>query len=308
MSSQRPEIGAGGEGVDMSDETVFVTGSTDGIGREAAVSFARMGADVVVHGRDRAKGEEVVNTISRTDGSGELLIADLSTQDAVHDLADEVEDVVGGLDVLANNAGGWFSDGRLTEDGVEFTFAVNHLAPFVLTAELLPLLKESDRGRVVTTSSNAHRRGGDLSKDDVTTVDGYSGLRSYCRSKLANVLFTRELSRRLSESGSSVTANCFHPGAIPGSGFARGTPLPFRIASTAVSALPTAIESLIVTTVPEGAETLVYLAASPEVDDVSGEYFKNCRPKEPSRDAKDDGKARDLWETSEDLTGVEYGL
>jgi NAD(P)-dependent dehydrogenase (short-subunit alcohol dehydrogenase family) len=301
----KPENGAGVEGVDMSGKTAVVTGSTSGIGRETALALGRLGAYVVVHGRDEEKGREVAKEVRNTDGDATFLRSDFSRTDNVLDFADDVRDEVDRLDVLLNNAGGLFSDGRLIDDGVEYTFAVNHLAPFVLTAELLPLLRDTD-GRVVTTSSGAHTRT-EMNFDTVTDTDGYSAFRIYCQSKLANVMFTRELARRLRADGSQVTANCFHPGAVPGTGFPRETPLPFRIAARAVSALPDSIESLFVTTVPKGAETQVYLAASPELD-VSGEYFYRNRPREPSKEAKDDEKAHRLWELSRELTGIEYEL
>jgi len=144
--------------------------------------------------------------------------------------------------------------------------------------------------------------------DALTDVEGYSGFTAYCRSKLANILFTQELARRLDADDAPVTANCFHPGAVPGTGFPRETPLPFRLVARAVSAMPDAVESLVATTVPEGAETQVYLTVSSDVTDVSGEYFYELRPRVPSEDARDDDDARRLWELSEELAGIEYEL
>ena len=311
MPTKLPERGAGVENVDLSGRTYVVTGSTSGIGRETALALGRMGARVVVHGRDEQKGERVVKEIDGTEGDAVFLRADFSTTEAVRAFADDVRDKIDRLDGLLNNAGGLFSDGRLTDDGVEFTFAVNHLAPFVLTAELLSLLRETgdkdEPARVVTTSSGAHRRGS-MDFDALTDVDDYSGFDAYCGSKLANILFTSELARRLKDDDAPVTANCFHPGAVPGTGFPRETPLPFRIAAKAVSALPDAVESLVATTVAEGAETQVYLTVSSDVAEVSGEYFYELRPRVPSEDALNDGDARRLWEVSRELSGVEYGL
>jgi len=311
MPTKLPERGAGVENVDMSDETVVVTGSTSGIGRETALGLARLGARVVVHGRDKEERRRVVEETEATEGESTFLRADFSETENVRTFADEVREEVDRLGALLNNAGGLFSDGRLTEDGVEYTFAVNHLAPFVLTAELLPLLRETgeedEPARVVTTSSGAHRRGS-MDFDAVTNVDDYSGFGAYCASKLANILFTRELSRRLEAEDAPVTANCFHPGAVPGTGFPRDTPLPFRVAAKAIAALPDAVESVVATTVPEGAETQVYLAASPDVAEISGEYFYDLRPRVPSDEARDEDDARRLWEVSEELTGVEYDL
>ena len=303
----RPERGAGVDTVDMTGKTALVTGSTSGIGRETARSLARLGARVVVHGRNKKEGNGVVDSIREKDGGEAVFVgADFSTTEAVLSFADAVREEVDRLDLLLNNAGGLFSEPRLTEDGAEYTFAVNHLAPFVLTAELLTLLRDSD-GRVVVTSSNAHRRA-EMRFDRLTDVEGYSPFGAYCRSKLANVMFTREVDRRLRVDGASVTVNSFHPGAVPGSGFTRNTPLPVRLGARAVSALPDPVEGLLVTTVPEGAETQVYLAASPDVADASGEHFVDLRPRVPSDEALDDEKARRLWELSRELTGTEYGL
>ena len=311
MPTKLPERGAGVENADMTDKTVVVTGSTSGIGRETALALGRLGATVVVHGRDEEKGRHVVEEIEDTEGEATFLRADFSTKENVLSFADEVRDEIDNLDALLNNAGGLFSEGRLTDNGAEFTFAVNHLAPFVLTAELLPLLRETgandEPARVVTTSSGAHRRGS-MDFDALTNVEGYSGFDAYCRSKLANILFTRELARRLDADDAPVTANCFHPGAVPGTGFPRETPLPFRLAAKAVAALPDAVESLVATTVPEGAETQVYLTASSDVAEVSGEYFYELRPRVPSEEARDDEDARRLWEVSGELSGVEYDL
>jgi NAD(P)-dependent dehydrogenase (short-subunit alcohol dehydrogenase family) len=311
MPTKLPERGAGVENADMSDKTVVVTGSTSGIGRETALALGRLGATVVVHGRDEERGRHVIEEIEDTEGEATFLRADFSTTENVKNFADEVRDEIDSLDALLNNAGGLFSEGRLTEDGVEFTFAVNHLAPFVLTAELLPLLLETgtddEPARVVTTSSGAHRRGS-MDFDGLTNVEGYSGFDAYCRSKLANILFTRELARRIDADDAPVTANCFHPGFVPGSGFPRETPLPFRLVAGALSALPDAVESLVATTVSEGAETQVYLTVSSDVADISGEYFYDLRPRVPSEEARDDDDARRLWEISDELTDVEYDL
>jgi NAD(P)-dependent dehydrogenase (short-subunit alcohol dehydrogenase family) len=310
MPTKLPERGAGVERVDMTEKTAVVTGSTSGIGRETALTLGRLGARVVVHGRDEDEGKRVVEEIEDMDGEATFLRADFSKKENVRGFAEEVCDEVDRLDAFLNNAGGLFSEGYLTEDGIEYTFAVNHLAPFVLTAELLPLLRETgddEPARVVTTSSGAHRRGS-MDFDALTNIEGYSGFGAYCRSKLANILFTRELSRRLEAADAPVTANCFHPGAVPGTGFSRETPLPFRLAARAISAMPDAVESLVATTVPEGAETQVYLVASSDVTDISGEYFYELRPRVPSDDALDDDDARRLWEVSGELTGVEYDL
>ncbi len=223
MSSDRAEVGAGVENEDLSGRTILVTGATDGIGRETALALGRLGAHVLIHGRSSAKGEELLDALSETDADGaDLFLTDFASQEAVHDLAAEIVKKYDRLDCLVNNAGGLFTDGCLTEDGIEQTFAVNHLAPFSLTVDLYPLLKETD-GRVVTVSSDAHH-GTSMNFEGLRTIESYSGWSAYSRSKLANVLFTYELADR----AETITANCLHPGAVPGSGFGRDLPAPIR--------------------------------------------------------------------------------
>ena len=305
MADDRPEVGADVADVDLSGQTVLVTGSTSGIGRAAALAFGRLGAEVLVHGRDEDAGAAVVAELEATDADGATFFAaDFADRSAVHRLAEEVTAHTDELDVLANNAGGYFPNGGTTEDGIAFTFGVNHLAPFVLTADLLPTL--AAEGRVVTTSSLAHRQGG-MDFESLRTPETGQGWGEYAQSKLANVLFTRELARRLDAAGRDVTANCFHPGAIPGSGFVRNAPFPIPTLTRALSAVPDPLTRPFVTTVSDGAETLVYLGASPELD-TSGGYFTNCRERRPSLAARDEETARRLWEVSEDLAGVEVDL
>ncbi len=302
MVSDRAEVGAGVEDVDLSGRTVFVTGATDGIGRETALALGRLGARVLIHGRSEEKGREVLSQLSAYGADPALFLADFASQDAVRALADEIADHVGRLDVLVNNAGGLFTDGELTEDGVEYTFAVNHLAPFTLTADLYPLLRETE-GRVVTVSSEAHR-GARIDFDSLRSVDGYSGWRAYGRSKLANVLFVRELAERVDEDG--VSANSLHPGVVPGSGFGRNLPDPISAGMHALSGPLAALPGPFVDSVVEGAETSVYLATSPEVEGVSGKYFVNCEEKRPSRAARDRRTQRRLWTVSEELSDTEF--
>lgn len=304
MATHLPEVGADVADVDMSGQTVLVTGSTSGIGREAALAFGRLGAEVLVHGRDEERGRAVVAELDGTDAdAAAFFAADFADLSAVRGLAEDVAEYADELDVLANNAGGYFPNGGTTEDGIAFTFGVNHLAPFLLSAELLPTL--ADDGRVVTTSSLAHRQGS-MDFESLRTAETGQGWGEYAQSKLANILFTRELARRLDAAGRDVTANCFHPGAIPESGFVRNAPFPIPMASRALSMVPDPLVRPFVTTVSEGAETLVYLGAA--VADTSGGYFTNCRQRRPSREARDDETARPLWEVSEDLAGAEYEL
>ncbi|MFC7203929.1 SDR family oxidoreductase [Haloferax namakaokahaiae] len=294
----RPEIGAGVAGIDLSDRTALVTGSTSGVGRETALALGRLGATVFVHGRDRDTGRAVAADIDDSGGEAVFFRSDLTEQATVHALADEVRSRTDRLDILVNNAGAHFSEGSLTSDGVERTFAVNHLAPFVLTHDLLGLVP--DDGRVVTVSSEVHRRaGGDF---DVTELAGYDGLDAYARSKLANVLFTAELARRLD----GPTANCCHPGFVPSSALWRDASLPVRASVGVLTRLPTFLSGGFIDTPATAAETLVYLAASPEVADVSGRYFSDCTLKSPASNATDERLAEQVWTLSEDLTGLSW--
>src|SRR6056297_2229367 len=295
----RPEQIAGVDGVDLSDSRALVTGSTSGIGRETALALGRLGADVMVHGRDAAAGGAVVDELTAMGQEATFQKADFASVDDVRGLVAAVREWTDDLDVLCNNAGGLFRDGRLTDLGVEYTFHVNHLAPYLLTTELLPTL--ADDARIVTTSSGAHR-GVELDFEAIESVDSYSGFRAYQRSKLANVLFSTELAHRLDHTERSITSNSFHPGAIPGSGFSRFLPGPLPRLFAALDRLP------MTTTVAEGASTAVYLAASPRVDGLSGRYFADCEPKEPSAAARDRTTQRQLWERSAELLEIDEPL
>ena len=297
--SDRPEQRAGVADVDLTGTRALVTGSTSGIGREAALSLGRLGADVIVHGRDEAAGAAVVDELTRVGPDARFVAADFADVDAVRDLAATVRDETDGLDLLLNNAGGLFRTPRTTDLGVEYTFHVNHLAPYLLTADLLDHLSED--ARVVTTSSSAHR-GQTLDVDGATGVDDYSAGWAYGHSKLANVLFASELARRLDAAGSRVTSNSFHPGAIPGSGFSRFLPAPLPRLVSALDAVPG------VTSVRDGAAALVFLAVSQRVAGVSGRYFEGRRPATPSDAARDHDAARTLWERSAALLSIDEPL
>jgi NAD(P)-dependent dehydrogenase (short-subunit alcohol dehydrogenase family) len=300
MSSDRAEVGAGVENEDLSGQTVLVTGATDGIGRETALALGRLGAHVLVHGRNPEKGEELLDALDETHADGaDRYLADFATQEAVHDLSGEIVGEYDRLDCLVNNAGGLFTDGRLTDDGIEQTFAVNHLAPFSLTTDLYPLL-ENAGGRVVIVSSDAHR-GASMKFERLRTVESYSGWAAYSRSKLANVLFTYELANR----SEAITANCLHPGAVPGSEFGRDLPAPIRAGLSLLEAVPTSFSGPFVESVVEGAQTPVYLAASPEVTNTTGEYFENCEWARSSSASHDERTQRRLWNVSVELSGVD---
>lgn len=275
----------------MEGRVCLVTGSTSGIGKEIAAGLAGMGATVVLAGRSREKCEAAVQEIAARGVPASQLsyfVADLSSQESVRQLAKEFIDDYDRLHVLVNNAGVFVQKRELTADGIERTFAVNHLAPFLLTNLLLDRLKAGAPSRIVTTSSIAHR-GAKMDFDDLQMSKSYGGIRAYGQSKLANILFTRELARRLQ--GTGVTANCFHPGAVRtnlvrGSGYG----------------LVWGAASVFFTSPEKGADTAVYLASSGEVEGVSGEYFVKRKQARASDPAYDSDAAEMLWEASEKLT------
>jgi NAD(P)-dependent dehydrogenase (short-subunit alcohol dehydrogenase family) len=284
-----------GASEDMTGRVVLITGATSGIGEATARALARRGAHVVLAGRDRDRCEATAEAIrgesGRADGV-EYLLSDLSRRDEVRRLADEFRARHGRLDVLVNNAGVVLMERGETADGIERTWAINHLAYFLLTNRLLDVLKASAPARVVCVSSDAHRAIQGLNWDDLEFRKGYRGFKAYCQSKLANVLFTRELARRLE--GSGVTANALHPGLVNTRIF-RG-PGALRVVFRAMA-------NLFGKTAEDGAKTSIYLAGSPEVAGVTGRYFDRCREVEPSKAAQDDEAARRLWEVSERMTG-----
>jgi NAD(P)-dependent dehydrogenase (short-subunit alcohol dehydrogenase family) len=277
----------------MAGKTVLVTGATQGIGRETAAALVQMGARVGIVGRDRARTQAVADAL-RAEVPGatvDVFVADLSLAQATRRLAAEVKQRYAKLDVLVNNAGAVFSDRAVTAEGLERTFALNHLSYFLLTNELLGLLEASGDGRVVSVSSEAHR-GGHVIFDDLQSEKSYSGFRVYSTSKLENILFTRELARRLAERGARVTANCLHPGVIA-SGFARNNKGLYGVMARLLAPL--------LTSPAKGARTSVHLASSPEVASASGQYFKDRRLKQPTREAQSDAVAKRLWEETEKI-------
>ncbi len=279
---------------DLEGKVFLVTGATEGIGKAAALDFARRGATLVLVGRSKEKSERVVAEIEAAGGRTgiELLLGDLSKVADVRAVADAFRAKHDRLDVLVNNAGAVFTDYQLSADGVEMTFALDHLAYFVLTTSLLDLLKKTPGARVVSTSSGAHQMG----RMDLATIakrDGSAGMSAYGDAKLANVLFTRELARRLA--GSGVTANCFHPGFVrTGFGQNNGGILKWAIGWTS---------SLFARTPEKGAETLVWLATSPDAARYNGEYFHDRAVARTTARARSDELAQGLWSLSEKLAG-----
>lgn len=297
--SERPETLAGVSDVDCTGLQALVTGSTSGIGRAAALALGRLGADVVVHGRDPQAGAEVVEELSQTGVDATFLAADFSDVDAVRDLASAVREETDGLDLLLNNAGGFFRNRKLTDIGVEYTFHVNHLSPYLLTAELLDHLRAD--ARIVTTASSAHE-GASLDLKRVRGTDSDSGFKAYSHSKLANILFAAELARRLEAAGHEVTSNSVHPGAIPGSGFSRFLPGPLPGIVQRLEAVPG------VTSVADGAAELLFAGVSPRTAGVSGRYFTNQQPRIPSEAAQDSEAAKRLWSKSATLLDMSEPL
>jgi NAD(P)-dependent dehydrogenase (short-subunit alcohol dehydrogenase family) len=278
-------------GTPMRGKVCLVTGATSGIGLVTARELARRGARVVLVGRNPARCDAAVQHVRAQTGSEEVeaLLADLSSQQQVGGLAAQFRARHARLDVLVNNAGGMWLERRLTGDGLEMTFAVNHLAYFLLTQLLLEPLRAGAPARVVNVSSEAHRRAA-IDFDDLTGERGYSGWRQYCRSKLMNLLFTYELARRLE--GSGVTANALHPGWVA-TGFAGDNGWRGRLWQTAARLFALSPE--------QGARTVVYLAAAPEVAGVSGRYFVRERPVASSPASYDEAAAKRLWQLSADL-------
>jgi NAD(P)-dependent dehydrogenase (short-subunit alcohol dehydrogenase family) len=267
---------------------VVITGASSGIGRAAAIELAIQGATVVPVGRDGKR----TATIAKRVGA-EPVVADFSSLAEVRRVAEELLDRHERIDVLVNNAGLVAGRRTVTHDGLELTMAVNHFAPFLLTNLLLERLAASAPARVVTTASDAHR-GGLLDIDDLDGERRWSAWSAYGNSKLANILFTRALARRLE--GSGVVANCLHPGVIR-SGLARGAPLPIRIGWRTAS--------VFFGSPRKGARTLVYLASAPEAGEVSGGYFVDSRPATPSLQAQDDDLAEQLWDASARAVGLD---
>jgi retinol dehydrogenase 14 len=278
----------------MAGKTVLVTGATAGIGRATAVGLAAIGAQLVVIGRDGGRAEDVAREIRRVGGGGvEVFVGDLSSQSQVRRLADEVRHRVSRLDVLVNNVGGYWNTRQVTADGLERTFAVNHLASFLLTNLLLDLLRRSAPARVVMVSSNAHVQGR-IDFDDLQGERSYSGARAYNQSKLANVLFTYELARRLP--ASSVTANALHPGVVRTS---FGAEDPRGVQRVVVPLLRPFMKSP-----AQGAATSIQLASAAELERVTGRYFANSKPARSSRRSYDQDVAARLWQVSADLVGL----
>jgi NAD(P)-dependent dehydrogenase (short-subunit alcohol dehydrogenase family) len=283
----------------MQGKTVVVTGGNSGIGLETAQALAGMGARVILTARNADKGRAAVARIGeRLEGQPQvqLVVFDLADLSSVRRGAEEILQQAPRLDVLVNNAGVVLSERRVTVDGYEATFATNHLGPFLLTNLLLDRLRASAPSRIVNVASTAHkaaRKG--IPFDDLQSTGRYSGMRVYGESKLANILFTLELTRRLA--GSGVTANSLHPGTVRTGYGADGDARGFL-------ALGLKISQPFFLSPEKGARTSIYLASSPEVEGVTGQYYVKCKAAKPSRPAQDAQAAQRLWRVSEELVGL----
>jgi retinol dehydrogenase 12 len=276
----------------MKGTVCVVTGATSGIGKAAATALARLGATVVLVGRERGRTEAAAAEIARVSASPPRAeVADLASLEQVRGLAGRLAGLER-IDVLINNAGLVLGERRITPDGLEHVFALNHLAPFLLTSLLLPKLTASAPARVVTVTSDAHSAAR-LDLSDPNLEHGWDSWRSYANSKLANILFTRELARRLD--GTGITANCAHPGVVR-TGFGRE--------SRPLLKLGIMIARPFMASPERGADTIVYLASSPDVAGQTGGYYVKRQRREPSAAARDDAAAQELWELSEKLTGL----
>jgi NAD(P)-dependent dehydrogenase (short-subunit alcohol dehydrogenase family) len=281
----------------MDSKICLITGANSGIGKISARELAKMGMTIVMVCRNEKTGREAQQEIIAACGHErvDLMLCDLSSQQQIIDLAKRVYKKYDRLDVLINNAGLILENRQETVDGYEYTFAVNHLAPFLLTNLLLELLRKSPEARVITVSSEAHRFSG-LELNDLQSQQ-YTSMKAYGMSKLANILFTMQLSKELEQD--DVVANCLHPGVVATN---------FAGTFGGLGKLLVTISRPFMIGPEKGAETTVFLASSPKVKGISGLYFKNKRPATPSRNALSDYNAKRLWEESIKLTRLEERL
>ena len=276
----------------MQGKTVVITGATSGIGEVAAIHLAKQGARIVFVARDQKRADATLAKLRQANSVADhtLHIADLSLLSEMKQVAGEIAREPA-IDILINNAGALFNSRRETADGLERTFALNHMSYFVLTNLLLPKLKPG--ARIVSTSSGAHRRA-QLDFADLQSRSGYQGFPVYAKSKLCNILFTRELARRLQ--GSGISANCLHPGFVA-----------TRFGNQSGGLISWGVwlaKPFMGLSQEEGAKTIIHLASSPDVANVSGEYFYECKIDTPSEAARNDGDAKLLWDVSAEIAGI----
>lgn len=274
----------------MQGKTVLISGATNGIGKVAAAELAKLGAQIVIIGRNPTKTTDTVREIQTATGNQDVhaLVADLSSMAEVRRVAGDFKQQFKRLDVLLNNAGGVFTSRQETVDGYEMTFALNHLSYFLLTAMLLDVLKASAPARIINVASDAHMMGS-LDLDNIQK----GGFNAYSQSKLMNIMFTYELARRLE--GTGVTANALHPGFV-NTGFGRN--------NTGLMKLAISVATLFALKPTDGAKTSVYLASSPDVANVTGKYFDKSKARKSSAASYDEAAQKRLWAVSEQLTGI----
>ncbi len=283
----------------MNGKRVLITGATNGIGKQTALELATMGADLVIVGRNEAKTRRVQNELQALNGGGEIdyLIADLSSMAEIRRIAAEFRARHDRLDVLLNNAGAAFSEFQLSADGYEMSFALNHISYYLLTHLLLDVLietsQEQGEARIINVSSSAHR-GATVRLENLRDKSGFNFMNSYGASKLMNVQFTYELARRLADT--TVTVNAVHPGLVD-TGFGHET-------GWLYSTICKILQKLFADSPEKGAETLVYLAASPDVSGISGKYWNAKQQKRSSKSSYDREQQQRLWEYSAEVTGV----
>lgn len=271
----------------MKNKICLITGATSGIGKETALALAAMDFHIVISARNIEKAEKVKNEIIESTGNSsvDLMRCDLASLKDVKRFSDEFRSKYNQLDVLINNAGIWETKRKESSDGIELTFAVNHLAPFLLTNELLPLMLQTPGSRIVNVASEAHRYGS-INFDDIEFKKSYNHMKVYSQSKLANILFTKELMRRLY--GKDVTVNALHPGVVATQLFNN------------MGSIVNFFGNLFMISPRKGARTSIYLAESFEVSNTTGEYFKNKRIKSSSKESNNPLIAERLWKLSED--------
>ena len=280
----------------MQGKTILISGATNGIGKQSALELAKMGAQVVIIGRNKAKTEETLREIQTGSGNKDVhaLIADLSSMAEVRRVAGDFRKQFSRLDVLLNNAGGYFADRQETVDGYEMTFALNHLSYFLLTNLLLDMVKASAPSRIVNVSSDAHSSSAlDFNDLQLKNSYGMGGFKAYGMSKLMNVMFTYELARRLA--GTGVTANSLHPGFV-NTGFGKNNRGLIQMIMGVITVFAIKPE--------DGARTSVYLSSSPEVEGVTGKYFDKSKAKKSTAVSYDEAAQKKLWDISEQLTGI----
>jgi NAD(P)-dependent dehydrogenase (short-subunit alcohol dehydrogenase family) len=278
----------------MNGKRVVITGASRGIGRQTALALGEKGAHLALVVRNRELGTKVAEEV-KTLGKGgdvEVFVGDLSSLADVRRVSEEVLEKHDALDVLVNNAGALLMERKLTKDGYEATFATNHLAYFLMTQKLLRALEKAPGARIVNVASEAHRRG-TMAWDDLMGEKRFFGISAYAQSKLANILFTKELAKRLE--GKDVTANSLHPGAIASS---------FALNNKGIVAFAWKLASPFLLDEKKGARTQIFLASDPTVAKTTGKYFDKCKERRPSREADDADAAKKLWERSEDLVAA----